>query len=95
MKMVRSGQVLTTTLGDVSLAPYSLPALDLAAGPDQEESLVTDDLNSGYSVELIDTGPVLPPLQTGSPQPSLHPTQTDHWTRPEWDICLEDQVREG
>ena len=36
--------ILTATLGNVSLAPDALPALDLAAGPDEKKSLVTDDL---------------------------------------------------
>ena len=36
--------ILTTASRDVSLAPNSVPALYLAAGANQEEAFVTDNL---------------------------------------------------
>ena len=38
--------ILTSTLGDVSLAPDALSALYLAARPDHQKAFVTDDLVS-------------------------------------------------
>ena len=36
--------ILTTASRDVSLAPNSVPTLYLAAGPDEKEAFVTDNL---------------------------------------------------